>query len=303
MLEWRGEYDRTTGWTEKQFSVIHILLVQSLKVIQECNNPKLPKLMKLALHAACRLNDSEIAEKILKESGVNPRELITFETDRRFTALTIACSHGATGSFNVILQQCIKENVLKDVLMKQDQDGYTPLHWTCHRGHAEIVQKLLEQYKNEGLMKEILMKQTQDGYTPLHWTCREGHVEISQMLVEQYKNEGLMLEVLLHRDENWRTPLHKTCMNGHVEISKVLLEQCKNERILMKVLLRRDIYGDTPLHTACQEILTYIVTCIKCIELQDLDRFKTKVLNILGRRNSIIDVRAVSEQFAEEVKR
>ncbi len=132
MHEWIGEHDYTTGWTEEQFDTVHILLDQSLKTVQRCRNPDLSKLV---LFTACRLNDYGIVEQILKSSVINVRELIASETDEKSTALSLTCDYAATESFNVILEECIKQNVFKEILMKQDQYGDTPLRRKPHEGN------------------------------------------------------------------------------------------------------------------------------------------------------------------------
>jgi ankyrin repeat protein len=82
------------------------------------------------------------------------------------------------------------------LLMRDESDGYTPLHIACRQRNVEIGKVLLEYGESE-----ILRLQSDDGSTPLHLACHFS----CRPLIELFLRKG-GLSLVHIEDEDGETP-------------------------------------------------------------------------------------------------
>ena len=112
-------------------------------------------------------------------------------------------------------------------VMKEDNDGSTPLHNAASNGHTELCKVLIEHGAD-------VMKEDNDGNTPLHNAASKGHTELCKVLIEHGAD-------VMKEDNDGYTPLHNAASNGHTELCKVLIEHGAD-------VMKEDKNGSTPLH-------------------------------------------------------
>src|SRR6266436_4169884 len=79
--------------------------------------------------------------------------------------------------------------------VREDQNGWVPLHSAACFGHVEVC-RLLLQYKVDN------NPQSSDGSTPLHEALEAGHVDVALLLLEHDADVNA-------RDKSHKTPLHR----------------------------------------------------------------------------------------------
>ncbi|KAJ3112943.1 hypothetical protein HDU96_003969 [Phlyctochytrium bullatum] len=87
-------------------------------------------------------------------------------------------------------------NAMREILMFDDGNGYTPVHVAAKRTHARIasLRKMLQVLSSvdDGMCEKILsVKAGRDRRTPLHFAARMGHSECVQMLLEHGALRGM----------------------------------------------------------------------------------------------------------------
>src|SRR6266436_8319670 len=122
--------------------------------------------------------------------------------------------------------------------VREDQNGWAPLHSAARFGHVE-VSRLLLQYKVDN------NPQDSHGQTPLHLASRAGYVDVALLLLEHGADVNT-------RDNSRKTSLHSTS-NGRgvsegrlLEVARLLVEHGAN-------LDAEDEEGKTALQVALKE--------------------------------------------------
>jgi hypothetical protein len=98
-----------------------------------------------------------------------------------------------------------------NVNVKDDGDGWTPLHWAALNGHVEITRLLLQNGAE-------VNAESNGGWTPLHWAASQGYIDILHLLVEN----GADLEA---QSNNGGRALHFAAYNGHLPFIQELISR------------------------------------------------------------------------------
>jgi ankyrin repeat protein len=98
-----------------------------------------------------------------------------------------------------------------NVNVKDDWNGWTPLHWAADKGHIEIARLLLQ----NGAEVNV---RSNGGWTPLYWAAENGHIDILHLLVEN----GADLEA---QDRNGMRALHFAAKYGHLPFIQELVSR------------------------------------------------------------------------------
>jgi hypothetical protein len=134
------------------------------------------------------------------------------------TQLHFCARNGLTSSVKRLLSI---RNI--NVNVKDDVNGWTPLHCAALNGHIEISRLLLQNGADVNL-------KSNDGFTPLHWAASHGHIDILHLLVEN----GADLEA--QEDNGWRA-LHEAACHVHLPFIQELISRYH----------AREIFGRTAL--------------------------------------------------------
>ncbi|XP_074141587.1 transient receptor potential cation channel subfamily A member 1 [Sminthopsis crassicaudata] len=167
---------------------------------------------------------------------------------RNFLHLTVLQPYGLKNLKPEFLQmQCIK-----NLVMDEDIDGCTPLHYACSQGVPLSVNNLLR------LDVSICIK-SKDNKSPLHFAANFGRINTCQRLVHEMTDTRLLNE----GDHNGMTPLHLAAKNGHDKVVKFLLKK--------GALFLSDHNGWTALHHASmggytQTMKIILDTNMKCTD-------------------------------------
>ncbi|OWK04167.1 hypothetical protein Celaphus_00016307 [Cervus elaphus hippelaphus] len=148
---------------------------------------------------------------------------------------------------------------IKELVMDEDNDGCTPLHYACRQGVPVSVNNLLNfnvsihsKSKDKKSPLHFAARLLQDisdtrllnegdlhGMTPLHLAAKNGHDKVVQLLL---KKGALFLS-----DHNGWTALHQASLGGYTQTMKVILDTN------LKCTDRLDEEGNTALHFAARE--------------------------------------------------
>ncbi|MDP7051097.1 MAG: ankyrin repeat domain-containing protein [Verrucomicrobiota bacterium] len=151
----------------------------------------------------------------------------------------------------------------KDVNVKDDLYGDTPLLWATGFGHKEVIEMLIAKganvnskaeggwtplhYATGGNDQEIVRlliaegadlnsKNAKDQITPLHWATWRGHEEVVELLIIK----GADINA---KNKSGGTPLHNAAWKGHKEIIDLLIGKGADVNA-------KDIDGETPFNWA-----------------------------------------------------
>jgi len=151
-------------------------------------------------------------------------------------------------------------------LLRQDEDGDTPLHLAVLQGFIEVVFSLVRILPDPRLL-EIPNKMLQ---TPLHLAVLTNQAPLVRRLVVAGAS-------VLHRDRFGNTPLHLACRDGAFECAKALLFPISQEerraallplngipQPLPQDLEQRNYDGQLPLHLAAMNGHVQIVRLLCC---------------------------------------
>ena len=93
---------------------------------------------------------------------------------------------------------------------KQDDKGFTPLHWAVMYDHENIVETLFA-------AKADVNKQDGDGLTPLHWAAANGPAKLVETLIAAGAGVN-------RQDSDGLIPLHYAVMGYHADIVEMLID-------------------------------------------------------------------------------
>ncbi len=164
-----------------------------------------------------------------------------------------------------------------DLLLRQDNDGYSALIWACRKnGQTDLLSLLLNSVKTCGrdVMEKALKQQDKDNRTVLHHACHRNPAEMALALLKCLRdcNPEVIKGVLLEQDRFAATPLILACRRGSetevVSSALELLQGCGDDA-LEEGLLQEETDHRTALvyaswnhdHNTVSTLLSYLKVC------------------------------------------
>ncbi|XP_036088690.1 transient receptor potential cation channel subfamily A member 1 isoform X2 [Rousettus aegyptiacus] len=157
------------------------------------------------------------------------KELVMDEDNEGCTPLHYACRQGVPISVNNLLNFNVS-------IHSKSKDKKSPLHFAASYGRINTCQRLLQDMNDTRLLNEGDLH----GMTPLHLAAKNGHDKVVQLLL---KKGALFLS-----DHNGWTALHHASLGGYTQTMKVILDTN-----LKSTTDQRDEEGNTALHFAARE--------------------------------------------------
>ncbi|XP_075406952.1 transient receptor potential cation channel subfamily A member 1 [Tenrec ecaudatus] len=170
---------------------------------------------------------------------------------RNFLHLTVQQSHGLKN----LQPEFMQMKHIKELVMDEDNNGCTPLHYACRQGVPVSVNNLLH-------FNVSINSKSKDKKSPLHFAASYGRINTCQRLLQDISDMRLLNEGDLHG----MTPLHLAAKNGHEKVVHLLLKK--------GALFLSDHYGWTALHHASmggytQTMKVILNTNLKCTDRLD----------------------------------
>ncbi|XP_029779461.1 transient receptor potential cation channel subfamily A member 1 [Suricata suricatta] len=170
---------------------------------------------------------------------------------RNFLHLTVQQPHGLKNLQPKFMQM----QHIKKLVMDEDNDGCTPLHYACRHGIPVSVNNLLD-------FNVSINSKSKDKKSPLHFAASYGRINTCQRLLQDMNDTRLLNEGDLHG----MTPLHLAAKNGHDKVVQLLLKK--------GALFLSDHSGWTALHHASlggytQTMKVILDTNMKCTDQLD----------------------------------
>ncbi|XP_066434673.1 transient receptor potential cation channel subfamily A member 1 isoform X2 [Eleutherodactylus coqui] len=197
---------------------------------------------------------------LLLEKGADIK--LTDNYGRNFLHLTVL----QPGGLKNIRQEILQREDIKHIVVDEDADGCTPLHYACRHGVPNSVNNLL------GLNMSLYSK-SKNKRSALHFAAFYGRYNTCERLLRFVPDSTLLNDA----DAKGMTPLHLAAQNGHDRIVFLLLRK--------GALLLSDYRGWTALHYAAfggytRTIKVLLDTSIALIDKPDKD--KNTALHLAG---------------------
>ncbi|ELK02373.1 Transient receptor potential cation channel subfamily A member 1 [Pteropus alecto] len=129
---------------------------------------------------------------------------------RNFLHLTVQQPYG----LNSLRPEFMQMQHIKELVMDEDNDGCTPLHYACRQGVPISVNNLLN-------FNVSIHSKSKDKKSPLHFAASYGRINTCQRLLQDMSDTRLLNEGDLHG----MTPLHLAAKNGHDKVVQLLLKK------------------------------------------------------------------------------
>ncbi|KAJ3094298.1 Transient receptor putative cation channel sub A member 1 [Phlyctochytrium bullatum] len=161
-----------------------------------------------ALHQSIRLLGKEqhlmVLLEAIKKRGLSLRKAVFSAQDsQKLTVLNKACQYnnGEEDAAHLVLD-AMMDGVhlhttafrdMREVLLVDDDDGFTPVHVAAMFGWEKLLRKMLEVLSavNDGLCEKVLrMEAGKTKRTPLQLATRKGHAACVRMVLEHGRSAG-----------------------------------------------------------------------------------------------------------------
>ncbi|KAK9288524.1 hypothetical protein L1049_016983 [Liquidambar formosana] len=188
-----------------------------------------------------------VMEKQLSFGGGSERNKSKESPGKRGdSALHLTARGGNLMKVRDILRNCDSGGV-KDLIVKQNQEGETCLYAAAENGHAPVVSEFLKH-----LDIETASIVARSGYDPFHVAAKQGHVEVLKELLHFLPN------LAMTTDSSNSTALHTAATQGHTDVVNLLLKTDSN---LAKIGRNN---GKTVLHSAARMGHLEVVKSLLC---------------------------------------
>ncbi|XP_075776642.1 transient receptor potential cation channel subfamily A member 1 [Pelodiscus sinensis] len=168
---------------------------------------------------------------------------------RNFLHLTVLQPGGLQHLDGKFLQM----KYIKDLVVEEDDEGCTPLHYACRQGVPFSVNSLLD-------LNVSVYSKSRDKKSPLHFAASYGRINTCQQLLRGMNDTRLLNE----GDKKGMTPLHLAAQNGHEKVVQFLLKK--------GALFLCDYKGWTALHHAAFGGYTRTMQIILDTNVKSTDR-------------------------------
>uniref|UniRef100_A0A8C6J698 Transient receptor potential cation channel subfamily A member 1 n=1 Tax=Melopsittacus undulatus TaxID=13146 RepID=A0A8C6J698_MELUD len=170
---------------------------------------------------------------------------------RNFLHLTVL----QPGGLQHLNEKFLQMEHIKNLVVDEDNEGCTPLHYACRQGVTLSVNNLLS-------LNVSIYSKSRDKKSPLHFAASYGRINTCQRLIRDMKDTRLLNE----GDKKGMTPLHLAAQNGHEKVVQFLLKR--------GALFLCDYKGWTALHHAAfggytRTMQIILDTNVKCTDRVD----------------------------------
>ncbi|KAK1285054.1 Ankyrin repeat-containing protein [Acorus calamus] len=217
------------------------------------------------LHLAARARNLTVVSQILERASEGElREILVKQNQAGETPLFIAAEYGYVD----VLVELLKYYDVSSASVKA-KNGYDALLVAAKQGDIEVLKELMKAFP------ELSMTADPRNTTALHIAAMQGHTEVANLLLEARENLANIPK------NNGKTALHFAARNGHLEVVKALLSKKAS------LVTRTDKKGQTALHMAVKgQNLELVVEMIKCepLLINLVDKRGNTALHIATRK-------------------